>query len=258
MILNSMLVFLALSFSIFICAIILLVLLNKDIKLWQAIKLICICGALNKFLLTGSGYLAISRGLKINGLPFYKSLSAFAIFELFSILPWLICGLYFGAKVAIEIPSVLIIFLAIVLFFIIFKKENTQRFLKNALNYVKESKFNIPKILPLVLINAILGVAYYFFLLRCFSVEFSILELFKIVTVAFTVGYLSPAPAGLGFKEGSLVFLLMQKGLLLKDSMAIAVVDRVIATGFYAVLGFLFGARIIKDEIGKRFNNFKR
>ncbi|MFH0790296.1 MAG: lysylphosphatidylglycerol synthase domain-containing protein [Candidatus Omnitrophota bacterium] len=254
MILNCILVFLALNFSIFICAIILSVLLNKDIKLWQAIKLICICGALNKFLLTGSGYLVISRRLKINGLAFYKSLSAFGIFELFSAAPWIFLGLYFGANIAIRIPALLTVFLVLGLIFAIYKRKEAAIFLKETLSYFKKTKFNIIAIIPLVLINVLTYTIYYSSFFRVFGVRFDLLDVLKIVSVAFTVGYLSPAPGGLGFKESGLIFLLMQKGLSLKDSLSIAITDRVLITAFYLILGILFGAEMIVGEIKKRFS----
>lgn len=252
MILNGILIFLALALIILISSFIFWILLNKDIKLWQAIKLICISGALNKILLTGSGYAAASWKLKSDDFPVYKSLSSFGVLELFSVMPWLILGLFWGAEIAIRIPLFLIVLFVLVLGFAIYKRKSMLDFLKNALSYLKKIRSNILMVIPLVLINIMIGIIYYFFLFRAFGFNCDFLNILKIVSVAFTIGYLSPSPAGLGFKEGGMVFLLMQQNLSFSSACYIAIADRIIMTGFYIILGFLFGAGIIRDEVRKK------
>ncbi|MFC1593153.1 hypothetical protein ACFL4C_03980, partial [Candidatus Omnitrophota bacterium] len=110
MILNIVLIVSVLVLSVFVSALMLWILLNRSIRLVEAVKLICIARAMNKLLFTGSGYAAASGKLKIGGLPFYKSLSSFAVFELFSVLPWFVMGIYFGAELSLRAPYFLAVF----------------------------------------------------------------------------------------------------------------------------------------------------
>lgn len=244
---------LTLAIGVFISSFVLWVLLNRKITLWQTIKLTCIAGAMNKLLLTGSGYMAMIWKMKTDDFPLSKSIPAFTLFELFSVLPWLISGFYFGAKVAIKIPSFLMVVGVLILIFAIYKIRKRKVFLKDTFNYFKEAGLHMSLIIPVILINVILGLIYYLFLFRIFRVNLSLLEIFKIIAITFTVGYLSPAPSGLGFKEGSLVFLLMQHNLSLKSSLSIAITDRLITTILYAILGFSLGAKMIKNALRARF-----
>jgi len=249
-------IFLILSINVLINSFIFWRLLNKGVEFFRAVKIICIAGAMNKLLLTGSGYAAMSWKLKSDDFPVSRSISAFAIFELFSVSPWLISGFYFGAEASVRMPSFLLFIMGLVFILAIYKIRKTKNFLKDALSYFKDSTRNIPLIIPLVLINVILLVIYYQFLFRGFGVNLPLIEIFKIIAIAFTVGYLSPAPSGLGFKEGSLVFLLMQRNLSLKSSLSIAITDRLITTILYAILGFSLGAKMIKNTLRERFKNW--
>ncbi len=251
---NAILIILVLAAHIFISSVIFWILLNKKIKLWKAVKLVCTATSLNRLFLTGSGYAAMSYKLKRDDLSFYKSVPAFIMLELFSISPCLILGVYFGSKIAIKLPFLLIMLLAVILILAMYKKRKAGDFIKEVWAYFKGIRFNIPIIIPLVLISLILWVIYYFLLLKIFGFVLPVIDSLKIATVSVTIGYLSPAPAGLGFKEGGLIFLLMQKGLSFKDSLAVALLDRAILTGFYLGLGFLFGAEMIVSGIKKRFS----
>lgn len=244
-----------LTVNVFVNSIIFWILLNSKIKFSQAIRLSSTAAALNKLFLSGSGYAAMSLKLKSSNLPFYKSLASFAAFELFSVLPWLILGFYFGAKLAIRVPLFFIVILAIGIISAIYKRKKAAGFIKDIWVYFKEIKLNILLIIPPVLINFILGVLYYFFLLRIFGFVLSPIDVLKIAAISFTLGYLSPAPAGLGFKEGGFIFLLAQKGLSLSESLPIAIADRVILTGFYLIVGSLFGTEMLINQIRKRFGH---
>ena len=249
-----MLVLSILCLSVFINSLALWILLNKSIGIREMIRLTCIAIALNKLLLTGSGYVLLSLKLKRDEVPVYKTISAFIILELFSISPWLILGFYFGAKVFLKIPVIFIAILWLLLIFIIIEKNKIINFFKKVIGYFKEIRLNFFIIVPLVLLNVLLGFAYYFLLFKSFGFFFNRLDVLRIVSVAITVGYLSPAPAGLGFKESSMVFLLIHQGFSLKNSISFTIADRIISTAFYLALGFLFGAETIINEIKTRLN----
>lgn len=250
---NIILIVLTLAIGFFISPLVLWVILNRKITLWQTIKLTYIINGLNKLLLTGSGYLAMSWKLKGESFPISLSLSSFVIFELFSILPWLISGFYFGAKITVETPGFFIAILILILVFSICRGKTLLNLFKNALAYLKEMKINFLIIIPLLITNVALGIIYYFFLFNLFGFNLKFQDILRIVSVSFTLGYLSIFPAGLGVKEGSLIYLLAGEGIPLSSSAGIAITDRILMTSFYAFFGFLFGAKIIKEEIGRRF-----
>jgi uncharacterized protein (TIRG00374 family) len=105
---------------------------------------------------------------------------------------------------------------------------------------------------PLAVLNILFSILYYYFLFDSFGVRMAFLEVFKIVSVSFTAGYLSPLPSGLAFREGSMIFFLMQEGYNFSKSLAIALTDRGCVTAFYGVISLLCGPRIIIQALGKR------
>lgn len=252
---NIISIVLTLAIGFFISPFILWIILNRKITLWQTIKVTYIINALNKLFLTGSGYLAMGWKLKSGDFPISLSLSSFAIFELFSILPWLILGLYSGARITLEAP---VFFIAILVLILVFSICRGKTIIKNIFAYFKEIKINFLIIIPLLITNVVLAIIYYFFLFNLFGFKLGFQDILRIVSVSFTLGYLSIFPSGLGVKEGSLIYLLAGEGIPLSSSISIAITDRVLTTSFYAFFGFLFGAKIIKEEIRRRFTAKKK
>ncbi|MDD5729533.1 MAG: lysylphosphatidylglycerol synthase domain-containing protein [Candidatus Omnitrophica bacterium] len=239
---------LILTISVLTSSFIFYVLLKRELKLIHSVRMISAAHSLNKFLFSGSGYAAISLKLKAQDLPAYKTVSSFALLELLSFLPWVALGFYFGPEIALKVPLVFIVLLAVILPFSLFRKKRLAGFFKNAFAYFNEIKLSALAVLPLVLLNVACGVFYYFFLLRAFGLTLSLLDILKITSVTFTVSYLSPSPSGLGFKEGSLVFLLMQKSVPFKNAAAIAVADRAIICVFYLILGALVAISFVLER----------
>jgi uncharacterized protein (TIRG00374 family) len=243
---------LALGMSVFLSSCVFWILLNRQVPLRKAIQGTTAAGALNKIFLTGAGYAAVSAALKNDSVPFYKSLASFAALELFSVLPWIIAGLYFGAQLAARTHWFLIVFFALAFFFILNKKKRLGDFISNAAGYFKETSRNILAVVPLVLLNIIAGACYYLLLFKAFGLRIPWGEVVKLIAVSFTIGYLSPLPAGLGIKESGMTFLLMQAGVPFKQSVALAVADRLVITLFYVACGFLCGWGLISDVIKTR------
>jgi len=226
-------------------------LINKEMTLGKALQLCTAALVLNKFLFTGIGYAAVSGKLKSDEFPLHKSISAFVLSEMFVITPWVVSGLYFGARVGLKIPLIFIIFLLLALVFLLYKRKKAQRFLQEAAAYVRETSVHLGCVLPLAVINILISITYYYFLFDAFRVSMSFAEVFKIVSVSFTVGYLSPLPSGLAFREGSMIFLLMQQGLAFNKALSIALTDRLAVTVFFIVIGFLCAAQIIIPALTK-------
>ncbi|MFA5118625.1 MAG: flippase-like domain-containing protein [Candidatus Omnitrophota bacterium] len=245
-------IFLALGMSVFLSSCVFWILLNRQVSLGKAIQGTIVAGALNKIFLTGSGYALASAALKNDSVPLYKSLASFAALELFSVLPWIIAGLYFGAQLAARTHWFLIVFFALAFFFILNKRKRLGDFISNAAGYFKGTSRNILAVAPLALLNIISGVCYYWFLFKVFGVRIPWGEMVKLIAISFTMGYLSPLPSGLGIKESGMTFLLMQTGVPFKQSVALAVADRLVITLFYAACGFLCGWGVISDVIKTR------
>lgn len=228
-------------------------LVDKKIPLKEVFRLTSVATALNRVLFTGSGYLTSSYFCRNKNLSPAKALSAFFLLEFFPISLWLILGVYFGGKLAIKVPLVFIGILSILVIVNWRKKNRCILLVKNILEHFREMRKGFFLIIPFVIFNIALLITYYFFLFKLFSFHPDILSAIKIISLSFTLGYLSPAPGGLGFKEAGMVFLLMENGLTVSSAMLLAILDRVLITAFWVILASLLGFDLIKNEIKKRF-----
>lgn len=231
---------------------------GKKISLKESFSLVTTASALNKLLFTGSGYLASSYFSRNKSLPFHKALSAFLLLEALGVSLWLGLGIYFGAKLVLKVPHIFVIILVLFLPIIWFQRQRFTKQAKNIFVAFKDMGRRVPLIAPFIVLNMILSVCYYFFLFKFFNFYPQVLTIIKIISVSFSVGYLSPAPAGLGFKDAGLVFLLEKEGLPLSVAFSIAIWDRIITTGFWAILGSFSGFDLIKEEIKKRWEKVRK
>ena len=227
-------------------------LVYPGVTLKDAFKLVSAAVAINKFFLTGSGCVSASYLSRSKDLPFYKALSAFLLLEALGVPVWLGLGIYFGAKLTVRIPGVFVPILAIMAVLAWWKREKFIKAAKNILAAFKDMGRNIPLVIPFIVLNMGLFFSYYFFLFRLFDFYPRPLEIIKIMSVSFTTGYLSPAPAGLGFRDTSLVLLLVNSGVAINKAILIAIFDRVFVTVFWAVLGGVFSYSLIKEEVKRR------
>ncbi|MCM8801404.1 MAG: lysylphosphatidylglycerol synthase domain-containing protein [Candidatus Omnitrophica bacterium] len=249
---NALLIFFVLLATVVTHTSFLWIILKKKISYWQAFKSICLIFALNKLLLTGSGYAMMSWKLRYDKLDIAESISSFLVFEFFSLLPWLILGFYFGAKITVSIPIFLWIFLLLVLLFIYIKRKTAVKIISASIDYLKTIKSNLIFTIPFMVLNMFLSLYYYHLLMGIFRKSLFLPDILRIISIAITVGYLSPVPSGLGFKETSLVLLFRQKGLSWEESSLIAITDRLIITFFYANLGIIFAYDLIKTVLSSK------
>lgn len=234
-------------------AVIFYILINRDIRFRDVFVLTTVATALNKFLFTGSGYLAGSYFSRYKNLSFHKAISAFMFSEFMIVSLWLILGIIFGVKLAIRVPVVMIIVLFLFIIAAFIKRNKFISFSKNVFCSFKEMKSKTFMVLPFILVHMAAFAMYYLFLFRYFNFQPVFFDIIKITAVSFTIGYLSPAPGGVGFREAGLVVLLRDKGLAFDDALTIAVWDRVIVTVFWAVLGSVVGFDLIKYHLKLRF-----
>jgi len=238
-------------------ALIFLILVDSKVSFKESLRLTSSASAINKVLFTGSGYFSSSYLSKNKNLSFYNILGIFFLMEVMGVSVWIIMGIYFGAEVVVKIPWFIIPFLIIFAITAWFKKDKLVSILKSVLHYFKERWVRIIIIVPFVILNTALFGLYYFFLFWFFDFHPTALNIIKIISISFTVGYLSPAPAGVGFKDTSLVLLLMNSGLTPNKAVLVAVFDRIFVTAFWGVLGGIFGYDLIKKEVRRRFNNIR-
>ena len=222
------------------------------VKLKDAFRLTGIATSVNKIIFSGSGYLLSSYLSREKKLSFSRTIGAFFMLEFLSVSLWLVLGLYFGAKLAIRIPWIILVAAIIVFITVWFRGKRVVETARSLLRYFKVIKNRIIFIMPFIILNMALVVIYYFVLFKFFNLCFSFIKILKIVSISFSTGYLSFAPAGLGFKDTALVFLLAEEGVTWRMALSIAVIDRVIVTLFWGLLGLVLGFDSVKKEIVKR------
>jgi len=251
----SVLFIFLLLFSIFILtSLIFYILIQKKIKFLIACKLVSVAFALNRLLFTASGFIVSSYLFpKKKDSSFSETLGAFFVMELLGILPWLSLGVYFGVSLSLKIPWVFWIFLFFLLLFLTFRYRYLRDNFSKIKRYFVELSKNAFKVIPLIIFNQFLYVFYYYFLFSLFGFFPHFMQIIKIISLSFSLGYLSPAPAGLGFKDTGMVLLLVNSGLKLNTAISLAILDRVTVTVFWAILGSIFSYDLIKEEIRKRF-----
>ncbi len=255
-------IFLFFIFATLLCIVIInslifYILVGRKIKLFWCFVLVSVSTALNRLLFTGSGFFLSSYLSRNRHLSFSESLSAFFVMEFFGVLLWIPLGIYFGAAVTIKIPWIFWLITVAVFSFIYLQRKKIRVWFVNLKRSLKNLSKNIPFVIPLILLNGCVYIAYYYFLLSLFDFFPTFLQLIRIISLSFTLGYLSPAPSGLGFKDTGLILLLVKEGLSLNKSILCAIIDRGITTFFWVILGLLFGFDLIREEV-KRLPFFAR
>ncbi len=254
---NIFFVFFSLFGFAILNAIIFFILCNKNINFKETLKLTILASALNKLFFTGSGYLASSYLYRDENITSSKIFTAFLFLEFFSVSFWIFLGIYFGAELVIRLPIILVLGVIGFSIMVWVKKNKFGLILKDLLIHFRNIGNKLFLIMPFVLLNMAVYAIYYFFLFRCFNFYLDVTGIIKIVAVSFTLGYLSFAPAGIGFKDTGLVLLLIGQGIALDGAIMFALADRLIVTFFWAGLGSLVGFDLIKEEFKKRFKREK-
>lgn len=245
-------IILAFAVAVFLNAVNFYLLYGGGMKLREAVRLTTVAAALNKLFFTGSGYVAASLVSRNKNLEFHRTIAAFLVLEAASILPWLALGVCFGAAIAFRRP---VIFIAVAALFFAAawkKRDKLAKAFKDILESFAATCKRLFFIVPFVPANMLLLALYYLFIFRLFDFTPGLLEVVKITAVTFTIGYLSPAPAGLGFKEAGMVLLLTRYGLPPGTATAIALADRFIMTVLVGICGGIFGFDLLREELRKK------
>lgn len=119
-----------------------------------------------------------------------------------------------------------------------------------------ESSYQLLKIKPLILMTLLSLISWgfeclgYYVILQNFEIDFGLLWASFSYSFSTIVGAISMLPGGLGFTEGSLTFLLVQKGISAEISVATTFIIRVV-TLWFAVLVGIFSLTIYQKRFGK-------
>jgi len=230
------------------------VLLGRPVRLLYSLRMVSVARALNLFLFSGTGYLAsgyFGRGSRVS---FHQAVGSFLIIEFFSALSWLVLGVFSGAQLAFRFFPFMAALPAVLLILFFWQKGKVMDMLRK----FKESFKNIGGraflVLPCIGLMIFSYFGYYFFLSRIMGLGLDFYQIIKAVSVSYCLGYFSPAPSGLGFKETGLVAAVSSMGPAVQSAVLFALADRIIVTLFWSVLGFFTGYPVIKQELKKRFS----
>lgn len=227
-------------------------LLGRKTAFIEAMRLSFLASAINRLFFTGTGYLSTGYLSRNVDLEFPDVFAAFVVWELCAVIFWLSAGIYFGVKVLAGMPVILGAVLLLFGIFIWLKRRTIFRFIES----FKRSFMNLTGdffyIIVLMTISAAAMFFYYYSVFSLFNFHPDFFSTLKIISISFAAGYLSPAPAGLGFRETGMVVLLVKQGMLWPTAMKLAVFDRIISTIFILFLGSVFGFDLIKAELKKR------
>jgi uncharacterized membrane protein YbhN (UPF0104 family) len=251
MLIDTMLIFLLLAASAASAGVMLWILLNREVSIQEALRLTCIAWALNKLFLFGSGYIAMIVKLKHGRMPAHKSLVAFLLLELLCVVPWILLGFYFGARFCLRWPFFFLLIAAAVCLLWYQAKKN-KKLLLDSWEYVRAIKMSLTAVIPFLLAHLSALLLYYFALMRLCSVKMDWQMVTKIMSMSIAAGYLSPAPAGIGFKEAAMTALFMQQGFTFARALSIAVADRLIVSLAFLAFGLLAGAKLLAAAMGKK------
>jgi uncharacterized membrane protein YbhN (UPF0104 family) len=162
-------------------------------------------------------------------------------------------GVYFGAGVALNLPWIIAPLAGLLFWFYWNKRQKIKEFSVDLFQGFRGAGKNMAVILLLTSAGCCLFFVYYYFIFIFFKFLPGWLKILKIISLSFSAGYLSPAPAGLGFKDAGLVLLLSNSGMGLSPSIWFAAVDRILTMFILAVLACLFGFKFIREQFCFRF-----
>lgn len=119
-----------------------------------------------------------------------------------------------------------------------------------------ESSYRLLKLKPLILMTLLSLISWgfecvgYYVILKNFEIDFGLLWASFSYSFSTIVGAISMLPGGLGFTEGSLTFLLVQKKVQLDISVATTFIIRVVTLWFAVLIGIL-SLTIYQKRFGK-------
>jgi uncharacterized protein (TIRG00374 family) len=219
-----------------------------------ALRLCCTAQGLNKLLFTGTGYVLSAYFSRDAAIKASKAMAIFIILEVVFFSLWIAGGLYFGATLLaahaqLWAAAAALLAAAAAVFF---KRKRARQYLSEISSHLGEMGWRLLLVVPLALVNLGLSLVYYSALFELMGQSLPPVSVLRVVSIAISMGYLSPAPGGLGVKDVGMAAVLMEQGVPLEAAAAIACIDRVLTTGFWASLGLIFGFRLFKQEIACR------
>jgi uncharacterized membrane protein YbhN (UPF0104 family) len=223
------------------------ILSGKKAAWFNCLKLTVVAGALNKLFVSASGFIAGSYCSRFVGLPVGVVLGNFFIAELLSVSGWILLAIYFGARTVAIAPVYLVAGILCLLVLIYFQRARGLKLWRLLRDQTANMGRNIVWCGLYAGLDMFLFAFYYKVLFLYFKLDIAANKILEIIALSFSAGYLSPTPSGLGVKDAALVGLLMAQGVPGANAGLIAIVDRLIITGFWLAIGFFVSADLLKQ-----------
>jgi len=228
-------------------------LFGRTITYREALRINCAAIALNKIFFSGTGFVMAGSLAKNKNISWQKVLGVFLVLEGLSVIPWLIAGCFFGITFAAVNAYIVLAVILFGLLFIWIKREKFRKVLFDMRVHAGQIGKNIVYALPCIILEMFLFFCYYVFLFQGYALNITGFNIFKIVAVSFSAGYLSPAPSGLGFKDAALAGLLLLQGVAAGKAAMIMAFDRLIIMVFWLAMGFIAAGDLLYAVWCKKF-----
>ncbi len=99
---------------------------------------------------------------------------------------------------------------------------------------------------PISIVSWSLEIFSFYYIFKAFDINLNFIESAQIVYTSILVGALSFLPAGLGFTEGTLIALLLERGYELSVITAAVFMIRIVTVWFATGIGFIFAQNFLK------------
>jgi glycosyltransferase 2 family protein len=195
---------------------------------------------------------------EVTGEPISKTapiILAERITDFLSLLLIAIAGAYvfdYGGKITIIVAAFFVVLIILVSnkklalpIINIFQKIPLVKKYIHKIHEAYESSYQLLKLKPLILMTLLSLISWgfeclgYYFILVNFNADFGLLWASFSYSFSTIVGAISMLPGGLGLTEGSLTFLLMQKGISADISVATTFIVRAVTLWFAVLVGII-------------------
>jgi uncharacterized protein (TIRG00374 family) len=198
---------------------------------------------------------------KYLSVPISKTSSSILLETSVSVVSMLLMGLMLGGyKYVIfnynMIKYILLMILAAVILFLIFKNSRLfvrfRNFLKSICSVLKASFMDRKKfilIISILILLIFLSVARMQAIVLSLAGHFSFVKMARAVLISSFVAAISMIPGGVGVREVTLIYFLVQEGLPKEEALLVSLFDRVIVTIGGFVLGIVASFFVLKNDV---------
>lgn len=106
---------------------------------------------------------------------------------------------------------------------------------------------SILKSWPIGVLSLFVEIFSFYYVFQMFEINLNFIEAGQVVYTSILVGALSFLPGGIGFTEGSLIALLVEKGYELSLVTSVVLMLRIVTIWFATLFGFIFTQKFLKN-----------